>query len=174
MIIVTYFAFTSLSTVGLGDYHPLSNKERLMCAMLLLVGVTTTSLIIDNLMTMVLHINSLRKDFEESSKLNHFFGTMEKFNGSRKLSEKLLTKFEKYFEYRWRSNNNFAVSTEDDIALLLQLPAIVQTQIYSDYLFKEYLQVYKKYLTNHGLYEQIKKRRNRKSSSKVTFTKVIE
>jgi len=34
-----YFSFTSLSTVGFGDYHPRSNSERLIGAAMLVFGV---------------------------------------------------------------------------------------------------------------------------------------
>ena len=34
-----YFAFTTLSTIGLGDYHPKSDSERLFGSFLLLFGV---------------------------------------------------------------------------------------------------------------------------------------
>ena len=37
-IVMTYYAFTSLSTVGFGDYHPRNEFERVVCAILLLVG----------------------------------------------------------------------------------------------------------------------------------------
>ena len=44
-IIVTYFSFTSLSTVGFGDFHPRSNAERIFCAFILLFGVAIFSYI---------------------------------------------------------------------------------------------------------------------------------
>ena len=44
-LITTYFAFTSLSTVGFGDFHPRSNPERLICALILLFGVAIFSMI---------------------------------------------------------------------------------------------------------------------------------
>jgi len=47
-IIVTYFAFTSLSTVGFGDYHPISDIERCIGAMILLSGVAVFSYIMGN------------------------------------------------------------------------------------------------------------------------------
>jgi len=52
-IALTYFTFTSFSTVGLGDYHPKSNVERLVCAFMLLFGVAMTSFIMDNLNNMI-------------------------------------------------------------------------------------------------------------------------
>lgn len=45
LITVTYFGFTSLSTVGLGDYHPRSDFERVLTAFILLIGVALFSII---------------------------------------------------------------------------------------------------------------------------------
>ena len=41
--------FTTLSTVGLGDYHPTNDKERVFGALILLFGVLTTSVVMENL-----------------------------------------------------------------------------------------------------------------------------
>ena len=49
VVTLTYFAFTSLSTVGLGDLHPRSNSERLVGAFVLLFGVALTSYIMESL-----------------------------------------------------------------------------------------------------------------------------
>ena len=43
---VVYFAFTSLSTVGFGDFNPKSDSERLLCAFILLFGVSIFSYIL--------------------------------------------------------------------------------------------------------------------------------
>lgn len=43
-ITVIYFAFTTLSTVGFGDYYPYSEVERLLGAFMLLFGVAIFSL----------------------------------------------------------------------------------------------------------------------------------
>jgi len=66
VITLTYFFFTSLSTVGLGDYHPRSSAERFVCAFILLFGVNVTSMIIENFMRMIMQMNNLTKSFEES------------------------------------------------------------------------------------------------------------
>lgn len=47
-IISTYFAFTSLATVGFGDFHPRSDLERLLIAFVLLGGVSIFSFIMGN------------------------------------------------------------------------------------------------------------------------------
>jgi hypothetical protein len=45
LIIVLYFAFTTLSTVGFGDYSPKSELERTITAFILLIGVACFSYI---------------------------------------------------------------------------------------------------------------------------------
>ena len=47
-LVMTYFTFTSMTTVGFGDYHPVSNLERLVGAIFLLIGVSITSYIIES------------------------------------------------------------------------------------------------------------------------------
>jgi hypothetical protein len=48
MIKLVYFSFTSLTTVGFGDFNPRSNLERLFIAFGLLFGVMIFSLIMGN------------------------------------------------------------------------------------------------------------------------------
>ena len=43
-----YFAFTTLSTVGFGDFNPKSDFERLICVIILVFGVAIFSYIMGN------------------------------------------------------------------------------------------------------------------------------
>jgi hypothetical protein len=47
-IALVYYAFTSLSTVGFGDYNPRSDAERVLIAVVLLFGVLTFSYAMGN------------------------------------------------------------------------------------------------------------------------------
>lgn len=49
----TYFAMTSLSTVGFGDLRPESDMERLICAMILMLGVALFSLMMGSFIEIV-------------------------------------------------------------------------------------------------------------------------
>lgn len=49
LIVSTYFACTSLSTVGLGDFTPRGNVERFLGAFILIFGVAIFSLVMGNL-----------------------------------------------------------------------------------------------------------------------------
>mgnify|MGYP006094467339 CR=1 FL=1 len=50
---LTYFAFTTLSTVGFGDYHPRNSRERLLGAALMLFGVMINSIVVESLEKMI-------------------------------------------------------------------------------------------------------------------------
>lgn len=58
-LIVTYWAFTTLSTVGLGDYFPSSNIERAFSSLLLLLSVCIFSYILGNYITILYSIKEL-------------------------------------------------------------------------------------------------------------------
>jgi len=53
-IAVSYWGFTTLTTIGLGDYHPRSDYERLLCAVVFLVGVSIQSIIMGNFMEILI------------------------------------------------------------------------------------------------------------------------
>jgi len=53
MILLIYFTFTSLTTVGLGDITPKSNIERVIIAFALLYGVTIFSYFLGDLGNMI-------------------------------------------------------------------------------------------------------------------------
>jgi len=145
MLIVTYFAFTTLSTVGFGDFHPRSDAERAVCAIILLVGVAIFSYIMGNFIEILISIQDLNADFDDGENLSKWFGLIKRFNSSRSISIELKLKIEEYFDYRWINDKNQAVSCETDIKLLEQLPTDVKRKIYSDFLFKTFIYNFKKF-----------------------------
>jgi len=66
MITLLYFALTTLSTVGLGDYHPKSDWERLFCSFIFLFGIIVTSYIMDVLTKTINQVRDFNKDLDES------------------------------------------------------------------------------------------------------------
>ena len=68
-IICAYFALTTLSTVGFGDFVPISDVERILCTFMLLYGVAIYSQIGDKFSKMVHYIKNFDKDYDESAEL---------------------------------------------------------------------------------------------------------
>jgi len=153
-ISLTYFAFTTLTTVGLGDYHPFSNNERILCSFIMLFGVTCTSYLMDNFSRMLQALRNIDKNHEESERFHLFLGTLRKFNDYVRISDTFETKLEAYFQYRWQFNRNLAVSTPEDEQIFEELPGRLQTQLYVEYLFKNFMDIYSKILDiNQTRYE---------------------
>jgi hypothetical protein len=67
-VLMFYYAFTTLSTVGFGDFHPRSNVERVLCAFILLTGVAIFSYIMGNFIDILQGITQLNADFDEGDK----------------------------------------------------------------------------------------------------------
>lgn len=89
MIISVYFAFTSLSTVGFGDYHPRTNSERIFCTIILLFGVIIFTLVMENFAYVLYSFNTIRADFDDSQNLTKFFGTIRRFNNQKRIDDDL-------------------------------------------------------------------------------------
>ena len=79
-ITVTYFAFTSLSTVGFGDLHPRSDYERLPTAFILLFGVAIFSYVMGNFIEILDQSKTIGRGFDDGDNLSKFFGLIKQFN----------------------------------------------------------------------------------------------
>ena len=69
VVIMIYFIFTSLSTVGFGDYYPVGDFERLFTSLILLAGVATFSYIMNNFMQIVKSMEEFNGELEDSEGL---------------------------------------------------------------------------------------------------------
>lgn len=112
-ILVTYYAFTSLSTVGFGDFHPRSDIERVFCALMLLNGVAIFSYIMGNFIAILNQFNAYNKDHDEAAKLSQFFGTLKQFNENKELPIKLKNEIEIHLYYRWKKDRNVAFQGDE-------------------------------------------------------------
>ena len=95
-----YFAITTLSTIGYGDYCPKSVNEKWVNGFILLVGVAIYSLI----MNYLIQIIDDYKKIEEVGKhkdLSNWIIMLQKFNGGNPLSKDVITKIEDFFEFYW-------------------------------------------------------------------------
>lgn len=107
MSLLMYFAYTTLSTVGFGDFNPRSDSERLFCILILLLGVAIFGLILGNFDEIIRRFHNLDHEFENEDELNKFFDTLKhQYNDGIDFNIDLRRKFEKYFRYRWQHDRN--------------------------------------------------------------------
>ena len=60
-----YFGITTLSTIGFGDYHPISEMEQLLCGFMLLFGVLIFSYIMNEYIALLDSYKEHTKEFDE-------------------------------------------------------------------------------------------------------------
>ena len=113
-----YWAFTTLSTVGLGDYYPMSNYERALSSFGFLMGVAVFSYIMGNFAEIIQFIMDINNELEEGEQLTIFLSLLKSFNNDEDIKLELKEHIENYFLYRWENNQNWAVETESDKLLL--------------------------------------------------------
>jgi hypothetical protein len=113
MIILCYFSFTSLTTVGFGDYNPRSDAERLFIAFGLLFGVMIFSLMMGNFIQIINQYKAYNASNDDGDRLSQFFGIMRRFNGGQEIKIGLKRKIEKYFDHKWEVDKNLIINSEE-------------------------------------------------------------
>ena len=127
IMVSVYYAFTSMSTVGFGDFYPHSDFERIICVFMFLGASIVFSLTLNDFSEVLEQYDSLKAEINESGKLIEFFAVLKHFNANRELSQEMKTKYERYFAYRWSHDRNAGIDDEGEKALLKELP--IETQV---------------------------------------------
>ena len=143
MLIYFYFSFTSLSTVGLGDYNPRSDSERLYIAMGLLVGVAIFSYIMGEFCQMVESFSTYNQIGGLGDELSKFFGVLRRFNHNEDFDLEIKRQIERYFDHRWDKDKYQVLHPAKDDNFIEQCPDSVQDDFLRHFLFDEFLQCYR-------------------------------
>ena len=77
---VYYYAFTSLTTVGLGDLRPVAPIEQLFCGFMLFSGVLVFSYIMGEYIELLDRYKASQEEYDEGDKLILFFGVLKHYN----------------------------------------------------------------------------------------------
>ena len=74
-----YFSLTVLSTVGYGDYYPISNTEMLTALVVMLGGVAFFSYIMGNLLEIFKNYESKMGIVDRKGDLDHWIISLQRF-----------------------------------------------------------------------------------------------
>lgn len=98
-LITTYFAFTSLSTVGFGDYVPQSDTERLIGAFILLFGVLIFSNIMNQFIDLIHEFRVYDAPINHGHDLTKFFSLIKYFNYGKHLNDGVKERIEAHLNF---------------------------------------------------------------------------
>ena len=143
MIALWYFSFTSLSTVGFGDFNPKSNIERLIIAFFLMFGVAIFSYIMGSFIQILNVAKEFAAENEDGINLSKFFGTLRKFNNEEDIKLSLKKEIESFFDYKWQLDKNEIVFDDEFGTYLSQMEGTdLINRLYYDCLFETFLKSY--------------------------------
>lgn len=124
-----YFALTTLSTVGYGDYHPISDLEMIITSLVMLGGVAFFSYIMGNFIEIITNYDAKMGTLDKSDELNTWITSLERFTNKTKtnLSVSLVNQIISNQNYLW-DNDRLAYYDKDDKQFQL-LPNYIKTKI---------------------------------------------
>lgn len=106
-IVMTYYALTTLTTVGFGDFYPVTNNERLLVVPIFFGGYIAFSLMQGNLFALFEKILQITEEHDESEELGKFLLQLRRFNmGCQYPKEQNIIRF---FEHKWSTDKNIFV-----------------------------------------------------------------
>lgn len=113
-ITAMYYALTTLSTTGLGDFYPITDRERLLGILLIFFGVIMFSYILGELRFLISNIDSLNGEIEYNDELDNFFLLLTKFNYGNQIDIELQNLIRNFMNLKWKNDKNSFLKTEQD------------------------------------------------------------
>lgn len=112
---LTYFSFTTLSTIGFGDLHPRNSPERILCAFMMLFGVMSFSLVMGTFVEILTKFKNSVQDIGDAENLEIFLSLIKKLNGGKDVEIDFRKRIENFFDYKWQHDKNQAIDDPDEI-----------------------------------------------------------
>ena len=76
-ILSTYYALTTLTTIGFGDFYPVTEQERIVIAFLFLFGVSIFSYFMGVFLDIINSYSLFNQELDDTDRLNAFFDTLK-------------------------------------------------------------------------------------------------
>ena len=68
---------------------------------------------------------------------------MKNFNSGLPLPKKFENELLIFFNYKWEKDRNYVVQTKEDKAILSELPSYVQTNLFKNFIYHDFLMNFK-------------------------------
>lgn len=130
-----YFALTTLSTVGYGDYYPKSKIEMILTSVIMLSGVAFFSYIMSNFIEIVSNYDAKMGNLDCTDELNEWIVSLERFTekGDCDISVRLIDHIISNSNYSWE-HDRLAFLRSPDMNIM---PEYIKTRLIYKYLFSD-------------------------------------
>ncbi len=157
LIISCYFALTTLSTVGYGDFYPISDYEMLIGIVVMLMGVAFFSYIMGSFIEIISNYDKMLGPQDQSGELHNWMSLLTRFTNNRPLPKNLIAQIDNHFQHFWAHNRLSCISKNNEY--LNALPRSIKRSIMVDYLFDDVFYKFRfffnsvKYIQHKFLYD---------------------
>lgn len=135
LVTVCYFALTTLSTVGYGDYYPISQLEMIQTVVVMLGGVAFFSYIMENFMQIIQQYDEKMGVFDHQEDLNDWIVSLERFTSKTPLNGKFIDILMKDFNFYWANDRVECLNQKDPKFQLL--PSSIKQSMMTQYIFTD-------------------------------------
>ena len=110
LLICCYFALATLSTVGYGDYYPISNLERIIAVLVMLIGVAFFSYIMGSFIEIISNYEKKMGVIDKGADLHNWLTFLTRFTNNKPLPKSLSLQIENHFQYFWANDRLASLS----------------------------------------------------------------
>ena len=135
LVVTCYFALTTLSTVGYGDYYPISTLEMLMTVTIQLCGVAFFSYIMDTFMKTMEKFKKKVTDIDKTDQLVRWLLVTQIYQQESPIDRAFLRSIDKEMEHFW-ANDRLQCFEADGPDFQL-LPISIKVEILAEHLFSD-------------------------------------
>ena len=134
LVVCSYFALTMLSTVGYGDYYPISNLEKQSAVVIMLCGVAFFSFIMGSFIEIISNYDKKMGSPDKMPDLNIWLISLQRFNSAKPLNQSFVDDVTKNQQYFWNNDRKDFLMQDEQFSLL---PKQIVFKIMSNYLFAD-------------------------------------
>lgn len=114
-----YFMMTTLSTVGYGDFYPISSSEKIIGSLIQVIGVTLFALVMNVFIDIVLNVRDQDVSSEGEKRLNKWFALIkhirfQPFGEGKDIDSKLKLQIEEHFKHYWKNDRTAVLVSQKD------------------------------------------------------------
>jgi len=135
LVISCYFALTTLSTVGYGDYYPVSKIEMIFGMLVMLCGVAFFSYIMGSFIEIISNYDKKMGAVDKGAELHNWMTLLTRFTNNKPLPKSLINQVDNHFAYYWAHDRLSSISKKNDY--LNALPRSIKRNILIHFLFDD-------------------------------------
>ena len=151
LIVCCYFALTMLSTVGYGDYYPMSSREMIAAVIIMLACVAIFSFIMSSFLEIISSYNQKMDTVDKSKQLDRWISSLERYTMGTPLHPSLINDITMDVQY---FNSNDRVNYLKNGSNFNELPEKIVKEMVGDFIFADIFLQYQRFFRPELLKEK--------------------